>query len=168
MTSNYLKPHRFLICIFLASFSFSAELKIQTTWVTDLVCMPDVSVICTASAERDLRFYDTTAQKFELRVTITSLPNACCALSYCFYEDININSKLILGDMKGAVKILEFTSKDRGPFKSRLGIPLIATRWEQFMKVDQTFWLLCILNCIFVVLGINSFNNLQGILSISY
>lgn len=33
------------------------ELKIQTTWVTDLAVLPDVSVLCTSSSERDLRFY---------------------------------------------------------------------------------------------------------------
>lgn len=31
------------------------ELKVQQTWVTDMVAMPDVSVVCTSSTERDLR-----------------------------------------------------------------------------------------------------------------
>lgn len=103
--------------------------------MTDLVCLPDVSVVCTSSAERDLRFYDTTAQKFELRVMVSSLPNAVCAMNYTFYNDVNKKCKLILGDMKGVVKVIEFVPKDRGPFKSKPGVPLTACRWEQFLKV---------------------------------
>lgn len=30
-------------------------LKVQNTWVTDMAVLPDVSVICTSSTERDLR-----------------------------------------------------------------------------------------------------------------
>lgn len=100
----------------------------QTTWVTDLVCLPDVNVICTASAERDLRFYDTTAQKFELRVQLTSLPDAVCALDYNFGGEV---SRLLLGDMAGGVRMLEFAPKDRGPFKSKPGQPLTSVMWEQ-------------------------------------
>ncbi|PSN52063.1 WD repeat-containing protein on Y chromosome [Blattella germanica] len=48
--------------------SSSVQLKVQTTWVTDLVCLPDVNIVCTSSTDRELRFYDTTAGKFELRV----------------------------------------------------------------------------------------------------
>lgn len=32
--------------------------------------MPDVQIICTSSTERDLRFYDVVAKKFELRVMV--------------------------------------------------------------------------------------------------
>lgn len=44
----------------------------RTTWVTDMVCMPDVNIICTSSTERDLRFYDCTANTFTLKIIITS------------------------------------------------------------------------------------------------
>lgn len=35
--------------------SSSPILKIQGTWVTDIAILADLSVICTASSERDLR-----------------------------------------------------------------------------------------------------------------
>lgn len=44
----------------------------RTTWVTDMVCMPDVNIIVTSSTERDLRFYDCTAKTFTLKIVITS------------------------------------------------------------------------------------------------
>ena len=32
--------------------------------------MPDIDIVCTSSTERDLRFYDTVAKKFDLRVMV--------------------------------------------------------------------------------------------------
>lgn len=49
----------------------SVLLKVRPTWVTDLVCMPDVNMMCTSSTERELRFYDTRAGKWELRVLVS-------------------------------------------------------------------------------------------------
>lgn len=50
----------------------AATLKVRTTWVTDLVSLPDVNIVVTSSTERDLRFYDTTAKTFTLKIVITS------------------------------------------------------------------------------------------------
>lgn len=35
-----------------------------------MILMPDVQIICTSSTERDLRFYDVVAKKFELRMMV--------------------------------------------------------------------------------------------------
>ncbi|KAJ8918541.1 hypothetical protein NQ315_013046 [Exocentrus adspersus] len=114
--------------------SVSPLLKVQPTWVTDMAVMPDVSVICTSSTERDLRFYDTSARKFELRIMITSLPDAVTTMYYKFYTDINVSSKLVMGDMGGSVRIISFNSEARGPFKSQPGIPLLHVRYESALK----------------------------------
>lgn len=37
-----------------------------------MILMPDVQIICTSSTERDLRFYDVVAKKFELRMMVCS------------------------------------------------------------------------------------------------
>ncbi|CAH1154332.1 unnamed protein product [Phaedon cochleariae] len=110
------------------------ELKIQNTWVTDMAVLPDVSVICTSSTERDLRFYDTSARKFELRVMITSLPDAISAMHYVFDTDITTPSKLMLGDMGGNVRILFIQTEARGPFRSQPGIPLRQVRYDRVCK----------------------------------
>lgn len=109
-------------------------LKVQTTLVTDMAVLPDVSVICTSSSERDLRFYDTSARKFELRLMITSLPDAVTCMYYKFDTDINVPSKLILGDMGGSVRVIHFQSEARGPFKSQPGIPQLHVRYESALK----------------------------------
>lgn len=100
-----------------------------------MVCLPDVSVICTSSSERDLRFYDTTAQKFELRIMVTSMSDAPSSLYYKYYEDPDKCCKLLVGDMQGKIKVIEFVPKDRGPFQSKPGYPLTSCRWEEFVKV---------------------------------
>lgn len=96
--------------------------------------MPDVSVICTAGTERDLRFYDTSARKFELRVMFTTLDYAVTTMHYVFSEDIEEESMLIIGDMGGSLRIILFSSVGRGPFKSKPGIPLLQVRYEQVVK----------------------------------
>ncbi|CAG9763835.1 unnamed protein product [Ceutorhynchus assimilis] len=107
------------------------KLKIKSTWVTDLVVLPDVSVICTSSSERDLRFYDTSARKFELRVIMSFLNYAVTTMYYKFYQDEEIESKLVLGDMGGGVTILYINTLGRGPFKSQPGILLLDVKWSK-------------------------------------
>lgn len=110
------------------------ELKVQQTWVTDMVCLPDVSVVCTSSTERDLRFYDTSARKFELRVMFTSLEYAVCTMYYQYSENIEEESMLIVGDMKGNIRIFFFPPAARGPFKSTPGIPLLNVRYDRVVR----------------------------------
>ncbi|KAJ8932565.1 hypothetical protein NQ318_023098 [Aromia moschata] len=109
-------------------------LKVQPTWVTDMVVMPDVFVICTSSTERDLRFYDTSARKFELRVMVSSLPFAVTSMHYTFGKVMSRPSRLLLGDMGGNVKVISFTTEARGPFRSQPGIPLLHVRYERVVK----------------------------------
>ncbi|XP_017784579.1 PREDICTED: WD repeat-containing protein on Y chromosome [Nicrophorus vespilloides] len=110
------------------------DLKVTDTWVLSVVCLPDVSVICTSSTERDLRFYDTSAKKFELRVQITSLEYGVCSMCYVFQKDVNEDCKLIMGDMGGNIIILLFSPLNRGPFRSKLGIPLLRVRYDAVLK----------------------------------
>lgn len=110
------------------------KLKVQQTWVLDMVCLADVSVVCTSSSERDLRFYDTSARKFELRVMITSLEYAVCTMHYEYSESVEEDSMLFLGDMHGNIKIMFFPPLARGPFKSTPGVPLLNVRYETVLR----------------------------------
>lgn len=105
--------------------STNPDLKVTTTWVTDMAVMPDVSIIVTSSSERDLRFYDTSARKFELRVRFISLDYAVSTMYYYYPRSASEESKLIMGDMGGNVIVLHIETEERGPFKSALGRPLL-------------------------------------------
>ena len=38
-----------------------------------MIVLPDIQVVCTSSTECDLRFYDTAAKKFDLRIMVIFL-----------------------------------------------------------------------------------------------
>nr|XP_032514989.1 WD repeat-containing protein on Y chromosome-like [Danaus plexippus plexippus] len=113
------------------AFSSSPHLKVRTTWVTDMVCMPDVNIIVTSSTERDLRFYDCTAKTFTLKIVITSWEYMICSMYYHFYKDPNERCILILGDVGGHVRVLTFSPIKRGPFRNQPGRAL-----QQLRHVD--------------------------------
>lgn len=117
-------------------FSISADLIVAKTWILDLVCMPDVNIICTSSIENDLRFYDIAGNNFLLKIIITNLPQSVSAMNYWFGKKTNVDSKIILGDLAGNLSLLEFNPDMRGPFRSTSGVSLGKTTWKEFCEVS--------------------------------
>ncbi|CAH2236528.1 jg8011 [Pararge aegeria aegeria] len=111
-----------------------AHLKVRTTWVTDMVCLPDVNIVVTSSTERDLRFYDCTAKTFTLKIVITSWEYMICTMHYHFYKDPNEQSILICGDVAGNVRVLTFSPIKRGPFRNQPGRALLQLRHVDLQK----------------------------------
>lgn len=111
----------------------AANLKVSKTWVLDCIPLPDVHIVCTSSIERDLRFYDTTANNFSIRIIISRLPFAVYVMAYWFGETEYIDSRLILGDAGGNVWLLEFTPELRGPFQSKPGTALVQLTWNDLL-----------------------------------
>ncbi|XP_011187395.2 WD repeat-containing protein on Y chromosome [Zeugodacus cucurbitae] len=124
--SNTLEPLR-------TGVSKSINLK-MATWILQVQALSDVSIVCTASTERELRFHETVASTFTLRIVIRSLPFAVCCMSYSFHPKGKTNSRLVLGDFGGNVRILEFTPFLRGPFQSKPGAALVELFWSDVLK----------------------------------
>ncbi|XP_052739537.1 WD repeat-containing protein on Y chromosome-like isoform X1 [Bicyclus anynana] len=116
------------------AYSSSPHLKVRTTWVTDMVCLPDVNIVVTSSTERDLRFYDCTAKTFTLKIVITSWEYMICTMHYHFYKDPNEQSILICGDAAGSVRALTFSPVERGPFRNKPGRALLQLRHVDLQK----------------------------------
>lgn len=116
----------------------------MATWILSIQALSDVSIVCTASTERELRFHETVASTFTLRIVIRSLPFAVCCMSYSFYPNGKTNSRLVLGDYGGNVRILEFNPYLRGPFQSKPGAALIEVFWSDILKVTRYLNDLCI------------------------
>ncbi|XP_046815733.1 WD repeat-containing protein on Y chromosome [Vespa crabro] len=114
--------------------SVNPYLKVQQTTITDMILMPDVQIICTSSTERDLRFYDVVAKKFELRVMISSLNYVVVCMSYYFSSNIKDNSYIILGDTNGSIIIMTFSSIEKGPFKQQSEYNTIFIRYEALIR----------------------------------
>ncbi|KAL1131810.1 hypothetical protein AAG570_011422 [Ranatra chinensis] len=49
----------------------SNQPEVSSTWITDLVCLPDINKVCTSSTERQLRFYHTAKDNFDLRLVVS-------------------------------------------------------------------------------------------------
>ncbi|XP_076377030.1 WD repeat-containing protein WDY [Megalopta genalis] len=114
--------------------STSPFLKVQQTLITDMIVMPDVQIVCISSTECDLRFYDSVAKKFDLRVVISSLERAVTCMSYYYSKNIKEDSYIVLGDMSGSVKLISFSSVDRGPFKQDPQRDVSFFRYESVLK----------------------------------
>nr|XP_021191177.2 WD repeat-containing protein on Y chromosome [Helicoverpa armigera] len=119
------------------AYSTSPYLKVRSTWVTDMVCMPDVNIIVTSSTERDLRFYDCTAKTFTLKIIITSWEYMICTMHYHFTADENDDCLLICGDVAGNIRMLLFSPHKRGPFKNEAGHSLKTIRHRDLQKRPQ-------------------------------
>lgn len=125
------------------TFHFLAYLKRAKTCVTATVCMPDVRVVCITSTERDLRFYDTSANSHTLRLHVRSIPDTVSTMAYHWSQDVAVDSKLMLGDVKGTVRLLEFNATNRGPFR-RTGNSMVTT--IKFEEITKVFCFLLILS----------------------
>ncbi|XP_070854977.1 WD repeat-containing protein on Y chromosome isoform X2 [Drosophila suzukii] len=113
--------------------SESIHIKMPT-WILAVQALSDVSIVCTSSTERELRFHETIASTFTLRMVIRSLPHAVYCMSYAFYNNGRVHSKLILGDYSGNVRILSFLPHLRGPFQAKPGAALIEVIWSDVLK----------------------------------
>ncbi|XP_034471992.1 WD repeat-containing protein on Y chromosome isoform X2 [Drosophila innubila] len=113
--------------------SESIHLKVPT-WILALQALSDVSIVCTSSTERELRFHETIASTFTLRMVIRSLPFAVYCMSYAFYNNGKVHSKLVLGDYAGNVRILSYSPYLRGPFQAKPGAALIELVWADVLR----------------------------------
>jgi WD40 repeat protein len=82
--------------------------KEKTMWVTDLVCLPNVSMIAIASTERDISVFDTNANKFDRSYRLCGLAHCALNMDYWFDPRNLNNSVLMWGDAGGTVCAIEF------------------------------------------------------------
>ncbi|XP_050426699.1 WD repeat-containing protein on Y chromosome-like [Adelges cooleyi] len=91
-----------------------------STKLTALVVLPDLNIVGVSTAENELRFYDTLADQFRLRVVIENLPHIVTCFSYYYKRDADpreFSSRLMFGDYSGGVRILSMMTRSRGPFR---------------------------------------------------
>ena len=58
-------------------------------------------------------------------------------MSYHFSVDINEDSYIILGDMKGTIMVLSFSSVKKGPFRQTFHQDISHHRYEAVVKVSE-------------------------------
>ncbi|XP_050531168.1 WD repeat-containing protein on Y chromosome-like isoform X2 [Daktulosphaira vitifoliae] len=109
-----------------------------TTKLTALVVLPDLNIVGVASVECELRFYDTLASQFRLRLVIDKMPHMVTCLSYIYEPGGNLreySSKLLLGDCIGGVRILSMMTRGRGPFRMNTGDSYVVHNYADLMTL---------------------------------
>lgn len=99
----------------------------------------DLQIICISSVCSDLRFYDvSSASKCNLRLYIRNFP---CPLNSFFYhcaagdsDDDEKNSKLILGDAQGSVRVIYLSKSFKRTFRE--GSLLRQISYRELIKVN--------------------------------
>ncbi|XP_053673732.1 WD repeat-containing protein on Y chromosome [Anopheles nili] len=86
--------------------SVPSKLKRCKTWVLDSTPLPDLSMLCVASLETELRFYHVVAGSFSLKLVVERLPHSISALAYRFNR--NERSQLLTGDYTGRIRMFVF------------------------------------------------------------
>ncbi|XP_064622322.1 WD repeat-containing protein on Y chromosome-like [Lineus longissimus] len=82
--------------------------KDKTLWVTDLVCLPNVSMLAIASTERDVSLLDLNANKFDRSYRISGLDHCVLSMDYWF-DNKNLNNAVLMwGDAGGNVCAIVF------------------------------------------------------------
>ena len=103
------------------------------TLILDAIVLPNLQIICITSVCCDLRFYDTSASKCNLKLYIRNFPEALCEFFYHCSTVADKNSKLIFGDCVGTVRVIDFTKNFKYSF--RQGTLLHQLSYNQLMKV---------------------------------
>ncbi|KAH8378190.1 hypothetical protein KR093_009950, partial [Drosophila rubida] len=89
----------------------------------------------TASHEGQLRFWSAHMEPLRSAVSESSdLPYAVYCMSYAFYNNGKVNSKLVLGDYAGNVRILSYSPYLRGPFQAKPGAALVELVWADVLR----------------------------------
>lgn len=85
-----------------------------------------------------MRFYETTANSYALKLHIVQLPEIINSLHY-YFDIRDPYSRLTLGDNKGSVRIFEFLCEGRGPFKSNSGALVTTIKFLDLLKDNPHF-----------------------------
>ncbi len=79
-------------------------------WVTDFLCMPNLSMMAVATTANTITFYDVSTQKFDLVLSIRDLETVATCLDYWIDPKHQSEAQLLWGDARGNVCGLVFTN----------------------------------------------------------
>jgi len=95
--------------------------KSKQIWVTDIVCLSNVKKLAVATTERDITFYDCSANNFEKQFIVTGLQHCILCMDF-WYNPQNLNEcVLIIGDAGGSVSCISFNQATVGLFDVSIG-----------------------------------------------
>uniref|UniRef100_A0A1A9WKU8 WD repeat-containing protein on Y chromosome n=1 Tax=Glossina brevipalpis TaxID=37001 RepID=A0A1A9WKU8_9MUSC len=108
-----------------------------STWLLCISALSDVSIVCTSSTERELRFHETVASTFNLRIVIRSMPYAVCCMSYTFHKAGKHPSRLVMGDY-GGNGVTTFYCDERNNLVVTGGPDTSVRIWDVYIPTQTT------------------------------
>ena len=95
--------------------------KSKQIWVTDVVCLANVKKVAISTTERDISFFDCSANNFEKQFVVAGLDHCVLCMDYWFNPRNLNHSVLVLGDSGGSVSCITFLQATVGLFDVSIG-----------------------------------------------
>ncbi|XP_013775753.1 WD repeat-containing protein on Y chromosome-like [Limulus polyphemus] len=85
------------------------NLRIRKAWMTDMVCLPNVSLLAISTTDRDIQFFDSNPSKCEQTYQIVAMNHCVVAMNYYFNPLSPNEAYMVVGDTGGSVYCLCFS-----------------------------------------------------------
>lgn len=85
-------------------------------WVTDVVCLANVKKIAVATTDREITFYDCSANSFDKQFVLSGIDHCVLCMDYWFNPKNLNHCCLLLGDAGGSVSCITFNLATVGLF----------------------------------------------------
>ncbi|EDO38984.1 predicted protein [Nematostella vectensis] len=93
----------------------------KSVWITDCVVLPNAKKIAVSSADREIAFYDCSANSVEKQFVLSGLENCALCMDY-WYDPRHPNQSILLfGDSGGKVSCIKFSAVNLGLFDLNIG-----------------------------------------------
>lgn len=90
--------------------------KDVSPWITDVVSLSNVNMVCVSSTDRNVIFFDVSGIMFEKKYEIINMPYSPHAIDYWFDPKKKNVAILVIGDDGGNVSLIQFSDIESGPF----------------------------------------------------
>ncbi|KAL9972869.1 hypothetical protein ACROYT_G019251 [Oculina patagonica] len=111
----------------------------KNVWITDCVVLPNAKKLALSTADREIAFYDCSANSFDKQFVICSLDYCVLTMDY-WYSSGKLNEGILLcGDAGGSVFCLKFSAITGCLFDLNLGqqIPSVSFRRFSLSELQQ-------------------------------
>ncbi|XP_067040016.1 cilia- and flagella-associated protein 337-like [Acropora muricata] len=111
----------------------------KNVWITDCVVLPNAKKLALSSADREIAFYDCSANSFDKQLVICSLDYCVLTMNY-WYCSTKLNEGILLfGDSGGSVYCLKFFAMVGCLIDLNIGqqIPSVSFRRVNLMDFQQ-------------------------------
>ncbi|XP_068720558.1 cilia- and flagella-associated protein 337-like [Montipora capricornis] len=111
----------------------------KNVWITDCVVLPNAKKFALSSADREIAFYDCSANSFDKQLVICSLDYCVLTMDYWYCSAKLNEGTLLFGDSGGSVYCLKFSATTGSLIDLNIGqqIPSVSFRRVTLSELQQ-------------------------------